>query len=75
VPVIPLILWMKRKHIAPGKENKVVFAIRRHIFINGIKARPFLKTALENANEEVAALLAIDFSDLIDNKIKQILNG
>jgi len=75
VPIIPLLKWMIKKGIAKGKENKVVWAIREAIFKRGIRPRPFLQNAIDSTEAEVKELLAIDFQEIIDEKIRQYLNG
>lgn len=71
-PVSSLIKRMKKKRIATGNENSVVFAIAKAIQKRGIKARPFVKNALGETAELFDAF-ALDFSKLIDNEIEQIL--
>jgi hypothetical protein len=48
-PQGPILEWMKRERIAPGRENEVVYAIRKSIAINGILPRPFLLRAIKTA--------------------------
>lgn len=75
VPIEILIKWMKRKNIAAGRENKAAWAIQRAIYLHGIKPRPFLNRALNEVQSEVEELLALDFSTILDEKIKEIING
>lgn len=71
IPVLILIKWMKRKRIAVGKETKIAWAIQQSIYNNGIKARPFLQKALNDAHQEVYEIMSINLSNIIDNIIKQ----
>lgn len=74
VPTTVLIKWLKTKGVS-GKLNNIAFAIQRKIYKVGrgeIKPRPFVSDALESVESEVAELLSIGFSDLIDSKLKKI---
>lgn len=66
VPINALLKWMKKKRIAAGRENKIVWAIQQSIFKRGIKPRPFLKKSLDETQKEVEAILAIDFFEVIN---------
>lgn len=72
-PALDIIAQMKRKGIARGNENKVVFLIQRKIARDGIDPRPFLSNAVDDLQKQAADYLAIDFSELIDEEIKKYL--
>ena len=75
VPPSALLKWMIRKGIFKGQENKAVWAVRENIFKNGIRPRPFLEKALDNAENEIISkeILTINFEKIIDEKIRQYL--
>lgn len=70
---ISLINWMKRKRIAPGNENRVVYLIARAIGRRGIDPRHFLSDAIENLNRGAIDGLFFDFSSLLDAEITEKL--
>lgn len=76
-PSAPLIEWMKRMGIAPGQENRVVWAIKNKIVRDGIKPRPFLRKALTDAGvvsasaqaNTLAGILAVELGSLVTQDI------
>ena len=48
-PEAPILAWMKREGIARGRENEILYAIRKSIAIKGIRPRPFLLRAVREA--------------------------
>lgn len=70
---ISLINWMRRKGIAPGRENKVVWLIARAIGRRGIDPRHFASDAIENLNRGPIDGLFFDFSSLLDKEITEKL--
>jgi hypothetical protein len=73
-PISNLLRWMKLKRIAPGNENKIVWAIAKSIAKKGIKPRPFIERAVKNAEESIEGFM-IGVSELIDIEIKKILSN
>lgn len=69
--------WVIRKKIdskSTVSVNSLTFLIARSIAKNGIRPKPFLQRATEAVGEEVASTFAIQFSDIIDDNIKRILD-
>lgn len=75
VPIRILIAWMKRKGIGLSRLNETAYAIQNSIYKNGIKARPFLNKALEDAKEIALEKTSIEFKDLIDTRLKKLLKN
>lgn len=75
VPIEVLLKWMKRKGIARGRENKVVYAIQRSIYLKGIKPKPFLDKATDDIDEQIETFIEMDFGKELDKKIEEIING
>jgi hypothetical protein len=66
-PASVILEWMKRKGIARGEENKVLYVIRRAIAQRGIKPRPFVLGAIDRAGvsriPQIFTTFAEEFSD------------
>lgn len=81
-PVAVILRWIQRKRIRGRNRtngrfitnNQLAFMIARAIGRNGIRPRPFLRDATNELETTVAETFAIQFSDLIDENIKRILN-
>lgn len=70
VPTSILIVWMKKYGL--NIENNNVFAIQEAIFKRGTKAKKFLEKS-KNVGAEIAnTTLSMNFSDLLNDKIKRI---
>lgn len=80
VPVEDLIKWMKKKGIAPknGDYNSAAFNIQRAIYLNGIKARPYvnpiIETDLDIISEDFAYELSEDIALEIATDIEKLNN-
>lgn len=72
-PLGPLIQWMKQRRIAPGREGRIVWAIRTAIARRGIRARPFLKRALETSEQEAYAIMGASFEGLLDRALLEAI--
>jgi len=70
VPIQSLINWMKKAGIST--DNNLVYAIRESIYQNGIKAKNFLEKSKDQANESANVILSMNFSELLNSKIKSI---
>lgn len=68
-----LIDWMRRKRIAPGRENRVIWVIARAIGRRGIDPRHFASDAIDNLNRGPIDGLFFDFSSLLDKEITEKL--
>ena len=68
VPIMPLIDWMKRKHISD--DNRVAYAIRESIYQLGIKPRPLLEPFGEMLDDKWEKY----WSDIIFEKITEQLD-
>lgn len=66
-PTQPILDWMVRYRVAPGREKQVVWAIRRAIAIRGIKAKPFIAEALKAASAEASQALGAAIKFQLDN--------
>jgi len=80
-PIAIILRWIQRKRIKGRNRvngrfisnNSLAFMIARAIGRRGIRPKPFLQRATEAVGEEVASTFAIQFSDIIDDNIKRIL--
>jgi hypothetical protein len=74
-PAAAVLEWMKRKGIARGEENKVLYVIRRAIAQKGIKPRPFVLGAIDRAGvsriPQIFSTFAEEFSDEYLNSLVQ----
>ena len=68
-PTEPILDWLIRYRIAPGREKQIVFAVRRAISNKGIKARPFLNNALTATVNEAEETLQAEFQSYIKSLI------
>jgi hypothetical protein len=66
-PEAPILEWMVRYGVAPGKEKQVIWAIRRAIAIRGIRAKPFIADALKATSVEASAALGKAIKFQLDN--------
>lgn len=76
VPVEDLIIWMKKKGIAPrpGQTyNSTAFAIAESIYKNGIKARNFVNPVIEVSTDIISEDLAETLSEDIATEIAKDL--
>lgn len=74
VPIAALLKFMKKRGIAPGQENKVVWAIRHKIHavgINGYPGRPFVNEAIDMTLNDKT--LDIKFDAFVTEKLKNLL--
>lgn len=74
VPVAPLIQWLRRKGVS-GNLNRIAYAVSNAIKRRGVRARPFLKNSVNIVEKEVAEVIGLDFSTILDQKILEALNG
>lgn len=74
VPISALVTWIKKKRIATGSVNNLAWAIQRSIWMNGIQARPFQSDAQDNAAPEIERILTVNFSSVLDEEIKKLIN-
>lgn len=81
VPIKPLIDWIKRKGIQGRNKkgrfisvNSLVFAISASIKRRGIKARPFIKKAIDNSQKEIAKIVELNLQEILDDTINEIIN-
>lgn len=56
-PVEPILDWMYRYRVAPGRELEVVWAIRKKISRDGIRPRPFVSRGLSLTEKEAEEIL------------------
>ena len=68
-PTAPILDWLIRYRIAPGREKQVVFAVRRAISNKGIRPRPFLNNALTFTVNEAEEILQAEFQSYIKSLI------
>ncbi len=67
--------WIERKGLFLENQNAAAYAIAKSIGKNGLRARPFLSSAIEDFSKEIANQFAIDFSELIDRSLIDLLNS
>jgi hypothetical protein len=72
-PIRPILDWMKRYRVAPGNENRVVYAIVKSIAKRGIKPRKFMQAALEETERDGAELLELTFDIEMDDYIAELI--
>lgn len=73
VPIIPLIDWMKRKHIS--NDVRVAYAIRESIYQNGIPSRKLLVPFGEMLDERFEKKIFDDIFNKISEKIDIYFNS
>lgn len=72
-PEIAIIEWMKRLGIATGKNNEVVWAIRKAIAKRGIQPRPFVRRAIETAGaKRIAPIFTFEARQLGEEYAERI---
>lgn len=74
-PIVALIVWMRRKRIAPGKEQRVAWAIATAIARRGIRARPFINKAAADMEQQASVMLDVRFDLAFEDAIVAILNS
>lgn len=71
VPIENLLKWMQKVGIPA--QNSIAFAIQTSIYLNGILPKKgFLSVPLRSAEEPSLKILELNFSELLDKKIKSI---
>lgn len=71
VPIENLLKWMSKVGIPA--QNSIAFAIQTSIYLNGILPKKgFLSLPLQAAEEPTMNVLELNFSELLEQKIKKI---
>jgi len=72
VPIENLLKWMKNVGINPT--NKIAYAIQSKIYLAGISPKKgFISQPLAEGGEGSKEIIAINFSSILDKKIKKII--
>lgn len=64
VPHRVLVKWLKEKKIRSNNYNELAWKIQNSIFKKGIKPRPFLNKAIDNAFNNFDAILDIELQKI-----------
>jgi len=68
-PPAPILDWLIRYRIAPGREKQILYAIRHAISLKGIKPRPFIDTALTLTGLEAEELFETEVQAFVKSLI------
>jgi hypothetical protein len=86
VPISALIAWIKIKGIGSGRDsrgrfagkpadiNRLAWAIQQSIYLNGIKARPFVEAAIRQGEQVFDAWLNERALDAITRDLDNAFN-